>query len=169
MKPFAKVMIMSAILAISVAAVAADSKTINIHFTDSGEGTNVEMSFPLSVVESFVPQISAALQEIEHEGHQIDFVKIWESVKDAGPMDFVEVSSVDADIKVSTTETHLLVTVDEKQEGHHINVTVPLALGNALFSGETIDAQAIMDALASIQGNLVTIESETINGRVWIE
>ena len=170
MKQVSKIMITVAILAMTASALAQNNnKTINIDFKDSSENTSMQMSFPLSVIESFVPQIQQALGEIQHDGTQIDFRQIWQSVKDAGPMDFVEVSSVDADVKVSTTETHLLVVVDEKQEGHHINVTVPMALGNALFDGEVIDAQAIMDALASINGDLVTITSETVNGRVWVE
>jgi hypothetical protein len=146
-------------------------KMLHVSFT-AEEGQMVNLSFPVSLLRSFEPQIENVLQEIKVNEQEINFMEIWQAVKDAGPTEFVEVNSADADIKVSTTITHLLVNVHEKKEGHKIDVTIPLALGDALFTTGEFDYEQAIQALLDVEGDLVTITSdkpEGPNGRILIE
>ena len=145
-------------------------KTINIDFQEK-DGVTMNMSLPISVLESVKPKIEEVLAAVRNHEHEIDFVSIWQAVKDAGPTEYFEMKSHDADLNVSTTETHLMVKIDEKEEGHQIDVILPLALCDALFSNlDHIDYDGIIQALVSLEGqDLVRITSESINGRVWIE
>ena len=147
-------------------------KNINVDFKNSEvEGMTVKMTLPLSFVESLKPKIEEILHEIKVGHHEIDFVGIWKAVKDSGPTEFVEINNEDAHVKVSTTGTHLVVRIDEHTEGHKIDVTLPLALGDAIFENlENINYEGIIDALLDMEGqDLVNIQSETINGRIWID
>ncbi len=149
-----------------------EGKSIHVDLKSTeGDGMELKMTLPISFIETLRPKIEEALSSVRYQDHEIDFVEIWNSVKDSGPTEFVEIKSHDGDIKVSTTHTHLVIRVDEKNEGHQIDVTLPLALGDALFSNlDTIDYDGIIDALLSMEGqDLVKITSEKINGRVWIE
>lgn len=147
-------------------------RTINIDFKDlTQEGMEFNVSLPITFLETFKPQIQEALENIKYGEDQIDFGAIWRAVRDSGPTEFVEINDVSTDVKVSTTSTHLLVKVDDKSEGHLIDVKVPLALGDALFTNfDNIDYDSIVDALLQLQGeDLVVITGDKINGRVWIE
>ena len=161
------------ILALSLVAVAKDGKMLNIQFEDkSGDGMTMEMSLPLALLESVQPNIEQALQAAREEGHlEMDFAAIWKAVKDAGPTEFVEFNSKDADVKVSTTETHLIVDVREKKDGNDILITIPLALGDALFTDiDNINYDGIVEALLAMEGqDLVKIDGTNMKGRVWIE
>jgi len=147
-------------------------KMLHVNFT-AEEGQMVNISFPVSLLKSFEPQIEKVLQDIKINGNEeINFIELWQAVKDAGATEFVEINSEDADIKVSTTATHLLVNVNEKKEGHTIDVSLPLALGDALFTSGDFDYEQAIEALMSVEGDLVTITSDDPNGpqgRVWIE
>ena len=148
------------------------SKSIHVDFVSTvDEGMTVKMTLPLSFLESIQPKIEEVLQEIRYNNHEINFAEIWQAARDSGPTDFVEVNSEDADLSVSTTETHLLIRVREKQEGQDIEVTLPLALGDAFFADlENLDYEKIVAALLTMTGqDLVKVTSEQINGRVWIE
>jgi len=148
------------------------SKSIHVDFVSTvDEGMTINMTLPLSFVESLQPKIEELLQEVRVHNHEINFAEIWKAAREAGPTDFVQVNSEDADLRVSTTETHLLIKVLEKREGHDIEVTVPLALGDALFADlENLDYEKIQAALLLMDGqDLVRITSNEINGRIWIE
>ena len=172
MKMIKNAIVMAMIMSMSVAVFAQDNqvRTINIDFRDEGQNTTMNMSLPITVIESFRPHIEQALESVQQGDHQIDFQEIWQAVKDAGPTDFVEIKSEDADVKVSTTDTELRVSVQEKQDGHDIDVAIPLAVCEALFAGGELDLDAIVTALEDMAGqNLITITGDQINGRVWIE
>ncbi len=152
---------------------AKDGKMINIHFEDNnGEGMKIDVSLPLSLIETIQPNIEQALLTAREEGRmEMDFAAIWQAVKDAGPTEFVEINSQDADVKVSTTQTHLVIDIHEKKDGNDIHVTVPLALGDALFTDiDNIDYQGIVESLLAMEGqDLVRITGKNMNGRVWID
>ncbi len=146
-------------------------KTININFEDkTQEGAVFTMSLPVTFLKTFKPHIAEALRSVDYKGHDIDLAEIWKAVKDAGPMEYAEITNEEANVKVFTTKSHLVVNVHEKREGQKIDVTVPLALGDALFNenGE-IDYDRIIEALLELEGqDLVVINSDKMNGRVWI-
>jgi len=146
-------------------------KMIHIDFKDSRpDGVEMVLSVPITVLESFQPQIRQAFNSLAEENQEIDFYEIWRSVKETGPTDFLEVKGKDGHIKISTTETHLVALVDSPDDGL-IEATVPLILGDALFGEEAImDLEGLVAALELLEGqDLVKIQSDHINARVWIQ
>lgn len=147
------------------------TKMIHIDFKDTREeGMELVMSLPLSVITSFHPQIREAFTALEEENQSLDFVEIWSSIKEIGPHDFLEIKGEDGHVKLSTTESHFVAKVNSPEDGE-IEALVPLALGDVLFAkAESFDFDAILAALELLDGqDLITIRSEFINGRVWIE
>lgn len=148
----------------------AEGKMIHVDFVSTeGEGMTIQAAVPLTLVESVRDQVEEVLGEMQKK-HNLDFAKIWGSVRDAGPTEFLSIDNKDAKIKVSTTQTHLQIYVDQKIEDQQIKVILPMALGDVLFAGKTLDMDKIINALLALEGqDLVTIKSDEINGRVWIE
>ena len=148
-------------------------KTINVEFENmEDESMSMNMTLPVTFIQSLQPQIEQFLSQLEVEGQEIDLPAVWASLKDAGPTEFLEVKNKDADIKVSTTATHLLIQIDEKENDQHIELTLPLALGDALLGDnlENIDYEKIIDALVEMEGqDLLKLDSKKAKGRVWIE
>ncbi|MDJ0838790.1 MAG: hypothetical protein QNK37_19890 [Acidobacteriota bacterium] len=142
---------------------------VNMEFSQAS-GEEMSLSLPLSMLKTFEPQIQEMLRDIEINDKDVNFRELWEAVKEAGPNDYVEVNSEDADIKVSTTTHHLVVKVHEKRENKKIDVTLPLALIEAFLGEGGFDYTAVVEALIDIEGDLLTIQSDDdeINGRIWI-
>jgi len=174
MKPtvFCLLLILSSGLVVAQDADNSQGKVIRLNFENfEGEGTKMEATFPLALLATAKPQIERALNDI-HEEHHVNFRDIWNAVKDSGPTEYVNIDSHDAKIKVSTTATHLKVYVDQRQEDAVFHVTLPLALGDALFGEENseLNYDTIIEALLQMEGqDLVSIDSEDMKGRVWIE
>ena len=133
--------------------------------------TEVKLSFPIGIVEAMRPAFEDAVNEIDVDGHDIDFRAIWEEVRNAGPNEYVDVTTEEANVRVATTDTQLVIDVEglDGEEVQNVKVTVPLSLGDFLFGGEVVDFDGIIDELASMQGQtLVTIEGD-ITGRLYID
>ncbi len=148
----------------------AEGKLLHIDFVSTaGEGMTMQAAVPLAMVETARVKIEEVLAELQKD-HQIDFPKIWGAIRDTGPTEFLNMDTNETKIKVSTSTTHLIIYVDLKSEDHQINVTLPLALGDVLFANKTLDVDKIIAALLKLEGqDLVTVKSDEINGRVWIE
>lgn len=169
------VLLVAALASVSVAAQSKKNQMmLNVEFkTDLDGGTDVQMSLPFEVLESFRGIVNNALEQAyleTEENAEVNFYEIWKAVRDSPPMDFIEISNEEADIKVATTETQLLIKLDTVDTGL-VNVTIPLFLGDALFGNpETqVDFDAVIRLLEESRGNdLILIEGEHINGRVWV-
>jgi hypothetical protein len=168
--------VLAVILIASVMAWAQDDrlkgKMLKIDFySEVDEGMTMNLSLPLSLIETVKPKIEEILNQVQAEQEGFDFVEIWNQVKDVGPTEFVDIKSKEANIKVSTNEQHLRVDVFQKLEGRDIRVVLPMALGDALFAnGKRVDYDAILNALLDMQGqDLVKVEAADMRGRVWIE
>ena len=161
-------------LSMSLTVLAQDSQdlTINIDYTSTeDDGTGMQMTLPLSMIEIFRPQIEEALASAAND-ESVDFREIWSTVRAGEPSQFVEINDADTEVRVSTTETELLVSIFEREGNFRSDVTIPLAFGDALFSQATSDLSAddVIATLAGMAGtDLVRISGNKINGRIWIE
>jgi hypothetical protein len=164
-------MTISLALVLSVTAMAQD-RNINVHFVDHREGgTEVSMSLPVSMISSFETQIRDAFNAIKDEKTGVDFFELWAAVREAGPNEYLEVNQEDTKIKVSTTDTHLICNVEGVDDIGQLKVKVPLVLGDALLGNrDAFDYDYAIEVLNGMVGqDLVFIESEEIDGRVWID
>ncbi len=135
---------------------------------EGAEDQDIRVQVPIAMLESFRPAITDALSQAQMDGKEIDFRALWQEIKAAGPNEYVSINNEDGNIKVSTTETHLVIKGD--QGGDVFDVKLPLALGDALLAGEQVDFEALMAALDGLQGqDLVNVDTADAQIRVWIE
>ena len=133
------------------------------------EPTAIELTLPLTMLQAMKPTIQEALQNIdmETEGH-LDIYAIWQEIKNVGPNEYVTIEDGNETVRVFTTETHLMVNVN--QSDGEIELSVPLAVVDAILGQEEMDVEALIATLESMQGqDLVTVVGTDVNVRVWIE
>ena len=116
-----------------------------------------------------------------HRGHidldiddaDVDWAEIFAAVKDAPDGQFVTVKSTDAIVSVRKQGGTLLIDVDEMDgDNAKVKVTVPVEFMDALSINDSsqIDVAALLESFDRLpNGDLVTVESNDANVRVWIE
>jgi len=167
-----------ALLAAPAAFAGEETRWVNVHVTEHGEGTNVEVHLPLNLVLSLLKSVDV---DNFHRGHidldiedaDIDWAEIFAAVKDAPDGQFVTVNSPDANVSVRKQGGTLLIDVNEIEGDHgNVKVTVPVEFMDALSINESsqIDVAALLESFDRLpNGDLVTVESDEANVRVWIE
>jgi hypothetical protein len=156
-----------------------ETRWVNVHVTEHHEGTNVEVHLPLNLVLSVLKSVDV---ENFHRGHvdldidhhaDIDWSEVLAAVKDAPDGQFVTVDSPDAKVNVRKESGTLYIDVDEIDgDNAKVKVSVPMELMDALYISEDsqIDVAAMLESFERLPlGDLVTVESDDANVRVWIE
>jgi len=155
-----------------------ETRWVNVNVTEPGDGTNVEVHLPLNLVLSVLKSVDV---DNFHKGHidldiddaDVDWAEIFAAVKDAPDGQFVTVNSPDANVSVSKQGGTLLIDVNEMDgDNAKVKVTVPVEFMDALSISEDsqIDVAALLESFDRLpNGDLVTVESDDANVRVWIE
>jgi len=147
----------------------AQSSFLKFELVDNTSGdtpTEVKVSIPLGMLEAMRPTFDDAMGHVEFEQHGVNLREIWQEVQAAGPNEYVNITEGDQTVRVSTTDTHIVVQVEGDE---NINLTIPLALGDAILGGENVDFDQVMEALNGMNGqDLLTITGD-ITARAWIE
>jgi hypothetical protein len=136
----------------------------------------VNVNVPLSMIEALLPAIETNefrggrvhFDDMEIEG--IDLPRMLEALREAPDADFVTVRSDDELVRVSKEDGFLKVTVDGHRE--RVRVMMPMEVVDALIG----DGRGELDILGALQalgdyydGDLVTIEADDGNVRIWID
>jgi len=172
--------IAAAIVLVAGFALAADeTRWVNVHVTEQTEGVNVEVHLPLNLVLSVLRSVDV---DNFHRGHvdldlhhdaDIDWPEVLAAVKEAPDGQFVTVDSPDAKVNVRKVGGTLHIDVDEIEgDNTKVKVSVPWELMDALSISETseIDVAAMLESFENLPlGDLVTVESDEANVRIWIE
>lgn len=167
------VAVIAALVAVSLSlpsrAQEAPQSMVRIDFTnEQDESSNFQMSLPLSMIEILKPQIEAMLASASTDSVSVQ--ETWKSVRSAGPSEVVEIGNANADVKITSSETEMLIHIVDKQDGTRALVTVPIILGDAFLSTPEPDWDAVARAVLSMNGaDLVRVSGDKINGRAWIE
>jgi hypothetical protein len=158
---------------------AEETRWVNVHVTEHGEGTNVEVHLPLNLVLSVLKSVDV---NNFHRGHidldidelDADWAEIFSAVKDAPDGHYVTVDSDDATVNVRKESGTLYIDVHDiaGEDNANVKVTVPVEFMDALIINDAsqIDIAALLESFDRLpQGDLVTVESNDANVRVWIE
>lgn len=157
-----------------------ETRWVNVHVNDNTDGTNVEVHLPLNLVLSVLKSVDV---ENFHRGHvdldiddvdmDIDWPELLAAVKDAPDGQFVTVDSPDTKVSVSKQGGTLLINVDEAEgDNAKVKVTLPMQFMDAIFINEEsqIDVAGLLESLDHFpNGDIVTVESNEANVRIWIE
>ena len=168
----------AAILFAGFAVATEETRWINVHVTEHSEGVNVEVHLPLNLVLSVLKSVDVenfhrGQIDLDIDDAEIDWAEIFAAVKDAPDGQFVTVDSPDANVSVSKQGGTLLIDVSEIDgESTKVKVSVPVEFMDALSINESsqIDVAALLESFDRLpNGDLVTVESDEANVRVWIE
>jgi hypothetical protein len=165
-------------LLLAPAAVAQETRWVNVHVTENSSGTNVEVHLPLNLVLTVLRNVNVenfhgGQVDLDLDDVDVDFTEIMKAIKDAPDGKFVTVTSDEADVNVRKEGGTIYVNVNQKEdEMAQVEVTVPTEIVAALTFGEnnTLDIAALLQSVDRLpNGNLVTVTSSDANVRVWIE
>ncbi len=168
------------ILALGITGMAAASDLWLHVRVDETDGAKVKVNVPVSMVEKAI-----AMVPDEHLRHgrihmseccesmtTAELRELWQEIKDSPDMTFVTVEEDDESVRVWKEAGYLKVHVLEQDRNEEVNVQVPLAVVDALLSGEgdELDIEAAIRALVEEgSGELVTVSGENEMVRVWVD
>jgi hypothetical protein len=176
-----KITIIAAIFVVAAGLAIADdtgTRWVNVHVTEHTEGTNVEVHLPLNLVLSVLRSVDVdnfhnGQVDLDIHDTDIDWHEVLAAVKDAPDGQFVTVDSPDAQVNVRKEGGTLFIDVNEVEgDNAKVKVRVPMELMDALSINEQsqIDVAALLSSFEQFpNGDLVTVESDDANVRVWIE
>lgn len=140
----------------------------------------VRINLPLGAIEQMLPSVQS--ERIRHgkirvgddthlEG--IDLRAVWNAVRNADDGEFVTVEARDGKVRVAKSGGLVLLRVSDEGKGDdRVEVRVPIAVVDALLSGDSdeMDLQAALRALReTADGDLVTVTDGSSRVRIWID
>ena len=147
---------------------------------DETDGARVKVNVPVSMVEkaiAMVPEEHLRHGKIHLDGccegmSPADLRELWQEIKDSPDMTFVTVEEDDESVRVWKEAGYLKVHVLEQGKNEEVDVRVPLAVVDALLSGEgeELNIEAAIRALVEEgEGELVTVSGDNETVRVWVD
>lgn len=164
------------VLVLTCGATLANERWLHVRVHESGpDGESVHVNIPLSLVEAILPTIEVdelrgGRVVIDDDLEGIDLRELFQAVKDAPDANFVTVQGRDENVRVAKQAGFLMVDVDE-QRGDRVRVRMPLEVVDAMLvdSSDELDLLAGLRALADYDGDIVTVEGDDENVRIWID
>lgn len=170
-----------AAMAAAVPAMAAE-RYLHVRVQDGDKGQNVNVNVPLSMAEKILPAINhdplhngvVTVREADMQG--VDVRQILDAVRTAPDGQFVTVNDTreGQSIRVAKSNGNIVVHVrQERNRDQNVDITVPMAVINALFSTAKRDELNVAAALQSLadtgNGLLVVVHNAGQNVRIWVD
>lgn len=166
-------------LAAQAAPAAKADRWLHVKVEDSKNGEKVRVNVPLRVAEAILPALNldviknGRIRMEEIHTHGVDLRAVLEAVRTLDDGEFVTVESQEETVRVSKEGRFLLAHIQARgDKGEQVAVKVPLALIDALLSGEKdeLNITAAIRALNELGDEVyvaVTSRDETI--RIWVD
>lgn len=161
------------------AQVTAGSAWIHIRVEEPARESKVHVNLPLSVVQVALEAapdkvVSKGRIHLGHEGHDLslaDMRRLWKELKTAGDAQLVTMENGDEKVNVARKGDLVQVRLERPKEKETVAVDVPVALVDALFSGEGegLDVVAAVKELQSLRGDVVRVDDQDSRVRIWID
>jgi hypothetical protein len=175
--------ILAALSAASAVPAAASGQWIHVAVDESGpDGTTVRVNVPVELVSKVLPLIrheglaggKIKVELGEEDMSAADLRAIWDAVRSSSDGDYVTVDGPKEKVRVTKRGGLLLVQAQESREKQErVEVEIPLAVVDALFSGtenDELNLAAAVEALARHgRGNLVTVNDADSHVRIWVD
>lgn len=141
-----------------------------VEYTENETPNEIKLNIPMSLIRAFQPNVDDALADVDFGGYYEQFRLAWQEVKETGPFTVVEIVDEDQRLRVSTTETHVVINATGPDYGTAV-AKVPLAIGDTLFNmGTTLSFDQVINEIEALAGqDLLTVESDKLDMRIWID
>lgn len=170
----ARLLVFVLVAAALLAPASASQKWFHIRVVEGGEdGERVFINLPMDLIHDLLPMIQAdslGRGRFHIDGHEnINFKQIWASLRTAEDGEYITVQDPDENVRVAKQGDHLIVKVVGKDE--NVDIRIRTAVIDAMITpeGNELDLQAGLDALSEEEGDLLTVQSEDENVRIWID
>lgn len=169
-------------LFLAAGAAAADTQRwlhIKVH-EQTGDRARVSINLPVAMLEAVAPLVEAQglhgnrLRINQRDVDGADLREIWQAMRAAGDGEYVTVDSDHEKVRIRRQGGFMLIEAnDHRARGEEVQVRIPVAVADALFSGpndDELDLGAAMRALARAgEGELVTVASDDATVRIWVD
>jgi len=169
----------AAILLTSAALFAQQARPwIHVEVTESGaKESKVRVNVPLALAEAALalsPVQKAIEENLDLDDMQLsveDIRQLWQELKAAGDAELVTVADEDETVRVFREGDVFRVEVRQGEDGETVNVQAPVAVIDALLSGEgqELNIRGAVAQLSTSRGEIVRVESERELVRIWID
>ena len=144
------------------------------------DGAKVKVNLPASMVEKAIAMVPE--EHFRHGRLHLDdewehmtpaeLRELWQEIKDSPDMTFVTVEEESESVRVWKEDGYMRVHVVEIDRNEEVDVQIPMAVVDALLSGEgdELNLEAAIRALVEQgEGELVTVTGERETVRVWVD
>jgi len=168
--------------ALTTTALAAPAdRYLHVRVEDGSDGGSVNVNIPLTMAEKILPAIH---NDKLHEGrvsvssgslNGVDLQAVLAAIHSAPDNEFVTVKQKDQDVRILKENGNIVIKVrdSEDKDAEKVDITVPLAVADALFSTaheNELDVAAAIRALDQAgQTLVVTVESASQHVRIWVD
>lgn len=170
----------AALLVAAVPSLAASDLWFHVTVVEhGGDNANVTLNLPISIVEKALPLLPEDAHNAGHiriEDADFDAAQLrdlWRELQETPDMTFITVQTDDETVRVYKEGGYMVArTTEADEDGTHVNARIPLAVVDALLSGEGDELNLVgaLQALAAHgAGELVTVSDREANVRVWID
>ena len=153
---------------------------IHVEVDEAGDDSSkVRVNLPLSVVQAalrlapdkLVSDGHFHLPNHDHDLSVVDMRRLWTELRASGEAEWVSVEEKDQTVKVARRGEVIQVRVEDLEDGEQVLVEVPIAVVDALFSGEgeSLNLEGALEELANLRGDIVRVDEEDTKVRIWID
>src|SRR3990172_6685191 len=156
---------------------AASNQWVHVHIEDVQKAEKVKVNIPVSLVETMLPLIEEkgihnGTIKLQEKELKVEYLrKIWKELRSQGDVEFLSVEDKDTSVRVFIEGNFLLVQ-PEKASKEKVNIKGPLAVVDALLSGQG-DQLNLMAAVKALKDSgirdIITVQSDDATVRVWID
>jgi hypothetical protein len=152
---------------------------LHVRVEEPGRQSKVHVNLPLTVVAAV---LKAAPEKIASQGRihfgpsgktvsVAEMRRIWTELRTAGDMELVSVEEKDETVKVARRGEIVEVHVQKTGKKDAVRVEVPVAVVDALLSGEgdTLQIEAAVAELQKRRGEIVNVQDDDSTVRIWID
>lgn len=164
-----------------VADLRAQSSTpwLHVRVEEPRKEAKVSVNLPLTVVEAALraaPERIASHGRIHlgHHDHGLSLAqlrRLWKELRATGDTELVSVEDKDETVRIARAGNLVTVRVSKASGGEEVHVDLPVALVDALLSGEdeSVDLNAAMVEVRKLRGEIVRVKDDDSQVRIWID
>ena len=151
---------------------------LHVRVEESRREAKVSINLPLAVVEA---ALKAAPEKITSAGRihlgrgddlsVSDLRRLWKELRETGDAELVSVEEKDQSVRIARTGNLVQIRVAKPGDEEEVHVDVPVALVDALLSGEAeeVNVMAALAEVRKLRGEVVRVNDRHSSVRVWID
>ncbi len=153
---------------------------LHVQVVEQGhKASKVHVNLPLGVVQAalelapdrVVSDGRIHLHDCDHDLSVAEMRRLWTELKASGEAEWVTVEERDQTVSVARQGDLVRVRVEEPGDREQVFVEVPVAVVDALFSGEgeELNLRDAFKALERLRGDIVRVDEDETKVRIWID